>query len=515
MFECKTDPRTASNQIFIPTDIFKDNSTTGFANLLSGFCVDLPGGREPLIGTQIAQWYCNNEPNQMFFVPARKETSPPSSFTPILTYDDPPLCWDVDSSGAVVAGACDVARNSQWWSLSFGQLVNFNTTRCADFSAADMSDGAGLGTVSTTPCKELTVRKEWRDMTDAEKRRFINAFNGVDSTVTIPYWDWGHDGQNPLANTNIFSSSDLSFGTRGDPSSSPPCVTDGFARNWTSNFGACLSRNYTDGFTLYDTSVIAPLTNNTPDFASFAGPLETAHNIVHYYTGGFGTDLFFIDLSPNDPLFFLLHANVDRYWYLWQKSHPAIPTQYIGSAQLPPFSGNNIEVSKDDIMPGFNLPVSAALLVDGGGLYCSSYQPYSKSNASPFRRRRSVPSLDTPVGSGKHGTLKRVPPGTLPEDYILEQHARVTGALEGKVAGGKMVMGKGNVVGALGVGLSGTVADLPKPADPVRRIRENEAVLRSIASQFDEEMDKYFSTHGGANYAEAFGSVLRGWVWKG
>jgi tyrosinase len=45
------------------------------------------------------------------------------------------------------------------------------------------------------------------------------------------------------------------------------------------------------------------------------------HNRVHVWIGG--------DMapasSPNDPVFFLNHCNVDRLWTAWQQKHPNIP----------------------------------------------------------------------------------------------------------------------------------------------------------------------------------------------
>ncbi|KAJ3097045.1 hypothetical protein HDU97_005304 [Phlyctochytrium planicorne] len=419
---------------------------------------------------------------------------------------------------------------------------------------------------STTPCQSLSVRKEWRDMTDTEKRRFISAFNTVrkmpstagrrsifddlvaihsvaityihqapvflpwhrafleilesllqkvDSRVTIPFWDWGHDGQNPLADTKVFGSGDLSFGTRGDVTKDPPCIFDGFPKNWTSYFGVCLSRNYTDDFTLYDTSVMAPLITGSADFASFAGPLETAHNIVHYYTGGFGTDLFYIDLSPNDPLFFLLHANVDRYWYLWQQEHINATSQYSGTAQMPPFSGNNIQVSQSDLMPGFNLPVSTAMFTDSGGDYCSTYQAYSGSVSSPYRRRRrAVERRDVlqpgalAVGSGLHGTRRRALPGALPEDWIKQQHQRMF--MAGSMA--QPAVDRISVHMAMAQEKSTLLmADLPPASEPIRKVRENEAILQSIATKFDKELDDYLQAHPTASYSEAFTFVIEHW----
>ncbi len=57
----------------------------------------------------------------------------------------------------------------------------------------------------------------------------------------------------------------------------------------------------------------------------------TLHNMVHNWVGGDisqsdprtarrGTMR--LSTSPNDPVFFLLHANVDRLWAAWQERHP-------------------------------------------------------------------------------------------------------------------------------------------------------------------------------------------------
>lgn len=60
------------------------------------------------------------------------------------------------------------------------------------------------------------------------------------------------------------------------------------------------------------------------------GTPHDLHNGVHLYVAGLwkepsgdlagGTMLY--DTSPNDPVFFLHHANVDRLWAAWEKRHP-------------------------------------------------------------------------------------------------------------------------------------------------------------------------------------------------
>ena len=50
----------------------------------------------------------------------------------------------------------------------------------------------------------------------------------------------------------------------------------------------------------------------------FRNTVEDLHNRVHRWVGG---DMRF-STSPNDPIFYLHHANVDRIWAAWQQAHP-------------------------------------------------------------------------------------------------------------------------------------------------------------------------------------------------
>ena len=60
----------------------------------------------------------------------------------------------------------------------------------------------------------------------------------------------------------------------------------------------------------------------TPADAGGADPDHSPpslHNRVHVWVGGSMSPL----SSPNDPVFFLHHCNVDRLWAVWQREHPA------------------------------------------------------------------------------------------------------------------------------------------------------------------------------------------------
>ncbi len=172
-------------------------------------------------------------------------------------------------------------------------------------------------------------------------------------TVTLPYWDWAADAADPLA-APLWN---------GDPAAGPVYVggdgdgpngevtTGPFAR-WTAliadlETGGLLPRKgitralggsfptadqVEDMISDRDTYDEAPWSRDSRD--SFRNRSEgwpgsndpgeqgsQLHNRVHLWVGGDmgpGT-------SPNDPVFFLHHCNVDRLWARWQHTHPTAP----------------------------------------------------------------------------------------------------------------------------------------------------------------------------------------------
>jgi len=91
-----------------------------------------------------------------------------------------------------------------------------------------------------------------------------------------------------------------------------------------------------------------------PDGFMFPLPLNppTMHNTVHGWVGGllgvspdgrpvYGTML--LSTSPNDPVFFLHHSNIDRLWAQWQSRHGIHSYQPVSGVP-----GNNVD---DMLMP--------------------------------------------------------------------------------------------------------------------------------------------------------------------
>jgi hypothetical protein len=174
--------------------------------------------------------------------------------------------------------------------------------------------------------------------------------------VMLPYWDWAADQPlgtaAPLWNTNI-ANGRIYIGGDGNPASGDRVTTGPFT-GWVAlieSGGALVPRPGAAGIirrlgrdpqgtttlptatqvtnslsiATYDS---APWRENQATTPSFRNRLEgwlreagetgsQLHNKVHLWVGG---DML-PGTSPNDPVFFLHHCNVDRIWALWQDQH--------------------------------------------------------------------------------------------------------------------------------------------------------------------------------------------------
>jgi tyrosinase len=166
-----------------------------------------------------------------------------------------------------------------------------------------------------------------------ELLQFENDLQRIDETVTIPYWDWPDSSSSPL--TSDFP------GTNGVGPDNQ--VQDGpFAANMSAHWTLKIKDNATAPNFLQrniagDTSAnilpTAAQVNRVLDVATYdkapwilntgsfrSGAEYELHNLVHNYVGGTMGNM----TSPNDPLFWLHHSNVDRLWVDWLHGHPEL-----------------------------------------------------------------------------------------------------------------------------------------------------------------------------------------------
>ena len=171
-------------------------------------------------------------------------------------------------------------------------------------------------------------------------RQYILAFErdlqriANDPNLGLPYWDWTQDAGDPPG-APIWAQDFL--GGNGDPANNDVIANGPFsgpgwqtveavldANNELQGFqaGSGLRRRFSttlglptqsdvDGLTdnaIYDASPWDSTVTNTfrNDLEGWVGP--GLHNLIHRWVGGSMTD----STSPNDPVFFLHHCNVDR-----------------------------------------------------------------------------------------------------------------------------------------------------------------------------------------------------------
>lgn len=146
-------------------------------------------------------------------------------------------------------------------------------------------------------------------------------------SLTLPYWDWNGGADTPL--TADF------LGEDGNPQNNNRVETGPFAlshnqfeiRVWNTNEGdRGLRRNFAQVGGLPSVSDTNTALEKTPYWSGDDNAWEsfserTLHNAVHAWVGGNMLE----PGSPNDPVFFLHHCNLDRLWERWKRQHPGQP----------------------------------------------------------------------------------------------------------------------------------------------------------------------------------------------
>ncbi len=176
--------------------------------------------------------------------------------------------------------------------------------------------------------------------------RFERALQKVDQAVSLPYWDWTRheETENVLFQNNF-------MGPNGDPNRKGQLQSGPFAETneWfvdkrlhirelgsreenldplapQQNFGTALIRKL-QSFEQLASSGNIRFALRQETYREFRPALEVGprlHNFGHNWVGGSMAMM----SSPQDPIFFLHHANVDRLWALWQDDgHECYPFQ--------------------------------------------------------------------------------------------------------------------------------------------------------------------------------------------
>ncbi|EFW99235.1 tyrosinase [Grosmannia clavigera kw1407] len=184
-----------------------------------------------------------------------------------------------------------------------------------------------------------------------------------------PYWDWSRDHADLFSSPVFEDSPEYGLGGTGDCASSPEAdctVTTGafasssekgdFSLSWP--IPHPLRRNLTlitgwfegerpQNSTLSPDFVRNATEKTTGDFFRFQDAMERMHDHVHNFVGGdMAGDCpkalpeekcqgMTASFTPNDPLFWLHHAQLDRLWNEWQHHHPSNFAAFSGMPTRP------------------------------------------------------------------------------------------------------------------------------------------------------------------------------------
>ncbi|RYP77635.1 hypothetical protein DL771_001003 [Monosporascus sp. 5C6A] len=190
---------------------------------------------------------------------------------------------------------------------------------------------------------------------------------------TAVYWDWTLDYEDP-ALSPVF---DVEAGFGGNGDNNTGCVTDGpFAGyNVSTPDDHCLQRVFNMSvLTEYAAPSIVNHTLAVQGYSLFRPALENnPHRGAH---GAIAGDML-LNYSPNDPIFYLHHCNVDRLWWQWQTADIAArQTEYGGNRYQDDVATDATLYDDVPMVSGFvdeSLVVSDIMWTQSGP-FCYTYQ---------------------------------------------------------------------------------------------------------------------------------------------
>jgi hypothetical protein len=145
---------------------------------------------------------------------------------------------------------------------------------------------------------------------------FEMELQAVDPSVFVPYWDWLNQRELPPQLVNFLG---LSHGRNAPPLSGDLLPKQNTSVHWPASLG---------GGVIADMNSIVALS----DYMPFTGALEDGpHNFVHNWVGGAMADP---TISPEDPIFWMHHVNLDRIWSSWQKTNPGKMSPATGKVRV-------------------------------------------------------------------------------------------------------------------------------------------------------------------------------------
>ena len=215
------------------------------------------------------------------------------------------------------ACGCPVPRVRRAWSLlscaDRDQYIRA-VAKFHDEHRDDYNKMIGMQGVAVTYMNQNSRFLPWNRAHVLGWENMLRSLGGEFECITVPYWDSEKDsGAESLS--PVFSSS--TFGAWGG-ADSRGCVNSGVASGWNTIRGFCVVRLFETTITFTGQPGMTSNVVDHPTYATFRPTLEGAPNAaVHVAIGGTMASFF----ASEDPLFFVHHCNLDRFYSLWQDYH--------------------------------------------------------------------------------------------------------------------------------------------------------------------------------------------------
>ncbi|GAB1210724.1 hypothetical protein APSETT445_009521 [Aspergillus pseudonomiae] len=225
---------------------------------------------------------------------------------------------------------------------------------------------------SKTPSYSVLLNSESADL-DSPRENKIHSDRIMQKKRFVGlYWDWSLDYRNLIASP-IWDTDD-GFGPSGSSFTSVAngrCVDHGPFANWMPTYYEgnyhphCLSRGFQDETTVTRVGnltvrpdILQGVIRDKSEYFDFLLAVETmSHLTIPYIVQGDFSKV----TAPNDPVFFLHHAQVDRVWWSWQGIHDERRRKYNGIARY----DSTAEASVSDALDlGFILENGAVVTVE-------------------------------------------------------------------------------------------------------------------------------------------------------
>ncbi|MGH2837005.1 MAG: tyrosinase family protein, partial [Thermoleophilaceae bacterium] len=221
-------------------------------------------------------------------------------------------------------------------------------------------------------------------------RRFLkdfeNKLRAIDPTVSLPYWNWAQDSNAP-EQSYIWGARYLG-GNGGGPNG---VVQTGPFADWRplNPQPHGLRRQWSNGSRIAAWASAESVNSaiaRSGSYDALRRAIEPVpHGKVHVNVGG---DMSTLNGSPNDPLFWVFHAYVDKIWADWQNAHPTFA--------LTSYGGPNADGSAgrlSDALPGFGTDTVQSIMDTRSPALCYAYAERAAANAPTLPRATSADAV--------------------------------------------------------------------------------------------------------------------------